>query len=238
LLGRGRGAPDGASLHFLHIGKCAGTRIGEIAALLNAAGTGRPIVVHHHDVSLRDLPPGAPYFFSIRDPISRFYSGFYSRRREGRPRLYHPWTEHDRRAFADFEHANDLAESLFAAGAAGDRAFAAMKSIRHAAQDQSDWFCCLGNFLSARPPVWIIRQEQFAGDLDVFLRRAGFALPAELAGGQAGMPRAHSSDYAGLPPLSDRAQDNLRRWYAQDYAFYRACEAWMADEAAGAPEAY
>jgi hypothetical protein len=36
-----------------------------------------------------------------------------------------------------------------------------------------------------------------------------------------------------VPPLSALAVENLRRWYAQDFEFLRACETWL--QANGAP---
>lgn len=214
-------------IHFLHIGKCAGTQIRNISEQLLALKAERRIVKHSHDVFLKDLPRQAEYFFSIREPISRFRSGFYSRKRKGAPRLHREWTQYERPAFADFEHANDLAESLFAEGERGLKAWAAMKSIRHTAQNQADWFFWYGTFLDVRPPVWIIRQERFDEDLEVFLRRAKL----ESHGASLELARdsleAHANDYSGLPPLSERAKDNLRRWYAQDIEFYRMCDTWL-----------
>ncbi len=35
--------------------------------------------------------------------------------------MFHDWTDHDRRAFEEVEHANGLAESLSADGGAGQR---------------------------------------------------------------------------------------------------------------------
>jgi len=75
-------------IHFLHIGKCAGTQILSITKQVNAKTSGRKIRKHGHDVFLRHLPEEADFFFSIRDPTSRFRSGFYSRKRKGPPRHF------------------------------------------------------------------------------------------------------------------------------------------------------
>ncbi|WP_225028443.1 hypothetical protein [Xinfangfangia pollutisoli] len=218
--------PQPEPLHFLHIGKTAGTQIGHVATLLNQEGSGPKIVKHGHLELLLHLPPEARYFFSVRDPISRFRSSFYSRRRKGRPLNDIEWRPGERIAFERFEHANDLAEALFSGGETGRAATQAILSISHTAMNQSLWVMTIGYFLHTRPPVWIIRQERFDADFLEFLRRAdhgGTFAPTD------DPVRAHRNDYAGTPPISALGQQNLRRWYAQDYAFLDVCETWMAD---------
>ena len=138
-----------------------------------------------------------------------------------------PWTAHEETSFAAFEHANDLAEALFAPGERGLKAVAAMKSIRHTAQDQIDWFALAGDIFHVRPPIWVVRQEHFEEDFAELLKRAGIATVPEIRRDAKG---AHANDYSAVPPLSEQATQNLRRWYAQDYALLDAIETWMADE--------
>ncbi|WP_371158417.1 hypothetical protein [Jannaschia sp. 2305UL9-9] len=159
--------------------------------------------------------------------MSRFKSGFYSRKRKGQPRIYSEWSAHDEIAFSEFEHANDLAESLFEPGERGRKAWAAMKSIRHTSQNQSDWFSCHGNFLRVRPPIWIVRQEHFDADLRdlVALIFADTDLPKIDLGDDDGS--AHRNDYTSTPSLSETAKANLSTWYAQDIGFYDMCTAWL-----------
>ena len=211
-------------------------QIFQISQQLNARGRGAKIIGHRHDTALRDLTPGSRYFFGIRDPISRFRSGFYSRQRRGQPRFNIEWTADERRTFGDFEHANDLAESLFAPGAPGRKAYGAMKSIRHTTQNQSDWFSFCGYFLETWPPVWIIRQEKFAADLAFFLQRSGLGVEINEVAISGDRSVAHVNDYSSVPALSETAVGNLKRWYAQDFALYAMCEEWLSDqEGAGRP---
>ena len=206
------------AVHFLHVGKAAGTQVKQIAAR-----SGGRIIAHKHDINLRDLPKDAAYFFSIRDPISRFYSGFYSRQRKGQPTYFVEWTAAEEAVFREFRHANDLAEALFSDGVIGLSAAQAMISIRHTGQNLTSWFLRHGNILEVRPPVWIIRQDRFDDDLRITLGRIGLA---DLYDGP--QQRAHANSYDKTPPLSDKAKANLKRWYAQDYEFIRVCNAWLA----------
>lgn len=212
------------TIHFLHIGKAAGSQIKHLANQVNAAQTAWRIKKYPHHVDLKDLPDREPYFFSIRHPLSRFTSGFYSRKRKGQPRLLVEWTAHEKRAFKAFEHANDLAEALFEDSPRGANAFYAINSMNHTAKGQVDWFFKRGFLFDIRPPLWVIRQEHFAADWAQFLDRIGLARylpPTE------DDTRAHRNDYSNVPPLSDRAKENLRRWYCQDIEFYKRCEEWI-----------
>lgn len=209
---------------FLHIGKNAGTQIMHLAQQLKPYG----LHVHQlpHSKKLYEVPPGLGYFFSIRNPVTRFKSGFYSRKRKGQPRIYAEWTRSEAKAFGQFEHANQLAEALFRSDDLGFLAAQAIQSIRHTAMQQIDWFERIG-FLDLRPPVWIIRQEDFAADFATLLRRLGLGItygdltPAQDA------TSAHSNDYSHVPALSDLAKQNLMRWYARDFVFYDLCVQWM-----------
>jgi len=76
-------------IHFLHIGKTGGSAIKY--ALTQYSVSGRyAIYLHSHNFRLRDVPIGESVFFFLRDPISRFKSGFYSRQRQGQPRYFVP----------------------------------------------------------------------------------------------------------------------------------------------------
>lgn len=213
------------TVHFLHVSKAAGTQIGQVIKQINSSSFERKFVKHGHEVALFNLPQDQDYFFSVRDPVSRFKSGFYSRQRKGQPRYYNEWSEQERLAFENFPHANDLAEALFTPGQRGREAVAAIRAIQHCSRNLVDWFKFHGHMFEIRPPIWILRQEHFARDLGVFLKRCGYEGTLELA---ADKTRSHANDYSGIPELSDRARENLRRWYVQDYAFLDLCQEWMA----------
>lgn len=218
---------NATDVHFLHIGKCAGSQVAQIARQVNRVSGGRKIIKHRHDVFLRNINKDANYFFSIRHPVSRFTSGFYSRKRKGAPRLLNEWSTDDTFAFETFEHANDLAECLFEKTDRGHKAWAAMKSIRHTAQNQLGWFYCRGSFLYTRPPIWILRQEHFDDDLAKFFSRVDLGLGDHKVKITSNPKAAHANDYTNVPPLSDKAREKLALWYAQDIAFYDMCEDWM-----------
>jgi hypothetical protein len=152
---------------FLHIGKTGGTSVSLLCKGL--ARHGVTVVILKYSVRLSDLPPQMRYLFSIRHPINRFKSGFYSRKKMGRPLYSSPWSAEEERAFRTFEHANDLAEALSRTGAVGNAAIEAMQSIGPVSTEQIDWFTGTGA-LRSRPPLWIIRQEEFDRDFNSLRR--------------------------------------------------------------------
>ena len=97
-------------VHMLHVGKTGGTAVK--SALRQQASPTIKMFLHPHHVSLADIPPDDEVFLFLRDPVSRFVSGFESRRREGRPAHYHPWNRHERAAFERFSTAEELALTL------------------------------------------------------------------------------------------------------------------------------
>ena len=86
-------------VHFLHVGKIGGTAIKHAIGGAQAPDSGERarlayvVHLHRHAVGLRDVPVGEKFFFFVRDPVSRFVSGFHSRQRRGAPRYSGRWSE-------------------------------------------------------------------------------------------------------------------------------------------------
>lgn len=207
-------------LHLLHVRKSGGTAVND--ALTGVRSASHEVVLHPHRVTLGDVPPGEGVAFLLRDPLTRFVSGFYSRLRQGRPRHHFPWTEQERAAFAMFSSADQLATALSSA-AAGERRAAeqAMRDIRHVRDTYGTWFGTPEQFLSRREDVWFIgRQESLATDFERL--KALLSLPASVQ-----LPSADTASHRTPghydTSLSGQAQDNLRRWYAADLAFLELC---------------
>ncbi len=73
-------------IHFLHIGKTGGTAV-KYALSSYSKNEKYEIILHGHETKLKDIPNGEKFFFFLRNPITRFTSGFYSRKRQGRPSI-------------------------------------------------------------------------------------------------------------------------------------------------------
>ena len=207
-------------LNYLHIGKTAGTEINRYIKKLNDMDCKFNIIKQTHLIKLKDLPLREEYFFSIRNPIARFRSGFYSRLRKGLPKRNVEWDLNEKIAFNEFQTANDLAESIFEPGPLGNNAFAAMRSIGHVCANQVDWFYRFGYFLQTAPPFIIIRQENFNEDIKLFQLKLGIKSPFLLDKVQID---SHINIYPENSYLSAKAILNLERWYSQDCEFYKLC---------------
>ena len=202
---------------FLHISKTAGTQIMHIIKQLKKHKIN--IKRHDHWVKLSELPLNTKYFFSIRNPTTRFVSGFYFRKRKKNH------SQHEKITFERFEHANDLAENLFAEGKSGISARNAIQSIKHNAMLQIDWFQRFSYF-ELQPPITIIRQEHFETDMQRLLELLNVNLEvSNLISNDSDI--SHKNQYKEIPPLSEKSLKNLEKWYLQDYMFYEMCESWL-----------
>jgi hypothetical protein len=220
-----RGRP---AAHFLHIGKTGGTAIRH--ALEQTPSSRYRIVVHRHADTVLDVPPGEPFFFVVRDPLTRYVSAFNSRLRQGLPRYHVPWSEDEATAFARFETPGGLARALSSddpeeAGAART----AMRSIRHVSTSYWDWLVDQATLDARRDDILFVGfQEQLDTDFAILARRLG--LPPS-----SGLPTddraAHRAPSDVVRDLDDLAVTNLRAWYAADIDFIERCRSIRAASA-------
>ena len=209
-------------LHFLHIGKTGGTALRH--ALKHApveTGTYSFRMDPGHEKKLRDVPPGEAAFFFVRDPITRFVSGFYSRQRQGMPNGFHPWKEHERQAFAAFETANALAEAI--SGPSRDVRFEArqaMRAIGHVNTKYARWLESPRYVRSRRKDILLIgRQETLSADFERLKALSGLSPEVSLPVDDV---QAHRNPSHVDRTLSGLALANLTDWYREDFAFLDA----------------
>ncbi len=130
-------------IHFIHIGKTGGTAIKN--ALKNEK---KPfvnqkyiIISHPHFIGLEHVLRNEKAFFFVRNPVDRFVSGFYSRKRKGMPHIYNEWRKEEAIAFEKFDTPNQLALGLASSNKTlRNQAQRGMKSIGHLKTSYWDWF--------------------------------------------------------------------------------------------------
>lgn len=216
-------------VNFLHIGKTGGSQIKNV--LKEHPNKKCSFKVWGHRTKLLDLPESQDYFFSVRDPVSRYLSAFYYRKNKGLPGVFQEWSPGEKLAFQLFDNPSDLAEALFLPSLMGMWAAEAMQSIAHVAAHQIDWFERFG-FLSIRPPIAIIRQENLAADLDKFLKNLlGFS--NTLSGITKDENVARINNYPVNSILSTTAKKNIEKWYCRDVIFYESCCEWIENNKKG-----
>ena len=237
------------TLHFVHIGKTGGTAVKrglrragfaywrpELAEQeANETPFGR-IRLHHHGFHLADVPPGDFVFFSVRDPLARFVSAFYSRLNKGQPRYYREWSDAERVAFERFPTAQRLGGAL-ASGDHEERALAerAMRGIQHLRGTT----IALGGrreiWARRRQIVYIARQETLPADWEQLKALLGIPVEAQLP---SDAKAAHRRDPSLDTHLDATAVAALRRWYRHEYRLVDYCErmrAWHGWGAGPAP---
>ncbi|MCB0208991.1 MAG: sulfotransferase family 2 domain-containing protein [Anaerolineae bacterium] len=233
------------SVHFLHIGKTGGTAvvyalnqynycvISPRRARLNLPNLYKlnppvedshlTIYVHPHNESLRDVPPGEKVFFFLRDPISRFVSGFYSRQSQGQPTYNSPWRPDEKIAFEHFSSANQLAVALSSTNK-NEKAMAekAMSAIYHIKSSYWEWFESEEYLKSRLADIFFVGfQENLAQDFEIL--KSKLHLPDCVY-----LPTDAVLAFKNRSPLDKTLEQtaiaNLKLWYQDDYRFIDLCK--------------
>ena len=172
---------------------------------------------------LADVPDGEAVFFFLREPVSRYISGFYSRQRKGAPRYYFEWSKGEETAFGMFNTPNELACALSDPDPMRKLAAEkAMASIQHVRMKYAYWFDEMSYFRTRRNDIIFVGfQERLVEDFERLKLRLG--LPVEIA-----LPddniRSHRNPVNLDRNLDDIALRNLNFWYADDIRFYKTCQ--------------
>lgn len=213
-------------VHMLHIGKTGGTAVKR--ALRDCPGPASlQLMRHGHFVPLSAIPRRDEVFFFLRDPISRYVSGFNSRLREGRPGHDRRWTPGERRAFERFGTPDELARAL----STEDRqlladARAAMGRIGHVRWPLAYWLRDAELLAERRDRIILIGAVDTL-EADFERLKAALGLPASCQ-----LPTADEAAHRAPPnsstALSDVALKNLREWYRADYELIDACRSLRA----------
>ena len=201
---------------MLHIRKTGGTAVKAALSGIQPP-QGFRLFLHPHRVSLGDVPASDEVFFFLRDPVARFVSGFESRRREGRPAHYHPWTQAERRAYERFQTAEALARALTSHDDAERHAAEqAMNSINHVRSRLTDWLGDEQQLKIRRDRIILVGwQETLDADfrrlVDLLELPSDTSLPTDEAAAHRSSPDGSREE------LSTDAAATIRGWYTSDY---------------------
>lgn len=209
-------------VNFLHIGKTGGSAIRR--ALKKYSRDGKySLEFNHHRYFLQDVPGGEKVVFFIREPISRFVSGFYSRKRKGRPLYNVPWKEGEEKAFNLFETPNQLASALSSKDQLIKKAaISAMNSITHIKSHYWDWFKNKRYFISRLNDILFVgTQKNLDKDFKKLKKILSIPNKVRLTKDKVKM---HKNPEDLDKHLSLKAKKNLRKWYAKDFEFIKLCE--------------
>lgn len=209
-------------LHFLHLGKTGGTAVKHALKQI-PPGDRHVIYLHPHRVKLRDIPRGEKVFFFLRDPATRFVSGFYSRQRQGKPRHSTPWSAEEKQAFEIFSTPSQLAKALSShEPELRKKALSAMHDIQHVRNSYWEWFEN-EEYLKERLSdiLFIGFQETLTSDFARLKNRLDLPQTINLPTDDV---QAHRTPENFDTSLDAEALENLREWYREDYRFVRICQ--------------
>jgi hypothetical protein len=216
-------------VHVIHVSKSGGSALRyALREARRRAGGGLvtpwgPIWGHDHGFGLRDVGRNEKVFFAVRDPLTRFLSGFYSRRRNGAPRYSIKWTENERQAFEWFATPQALADAL--AGESSEmrrRAEFAMGAIGHLKRPITFWTGS-PSYLRRNldKVIYVARQETLASDWEQL--KELLDIPRDQT-----LPEdpviAHRGCYDRDTELSPHGAAAVRAWYADDYRVLEVVE--------------
>lgn len=214
---------DAPTTCLLHIGKTGGTYLRSIVEH-NIDRATNPIEHPWHRATLATTAnkygPNRRFAFVFRDPAERFVSGFNSRMRMGKPTHNAVWTADEAVTFMFFETPNDLAEALYSEN---ERLLSAsrfaMKAINHLRRNYSFYFESADNLLAERANLAAcVELTDLSENLSPFLARIGlpdWQMPA--------IP-LHNKTPKTPSPLSKLAQQNLHKFWAEEFAIYETCK--------------
>jgi hypothetical protein len=208
---------------FLHIGKNAGSTIGDFLLALSGQGH-RPPVVLGHDWTLQDVARRYPWMkisFVIRDPLDRIVSGFNSRLRQGRPRNQNLWQPDEAIAFSHFR---DVDEFLRACISDDEHRLSAARFARHHIQHVRDGYVHhFGSVEALRRHSHRIHCVGLVDDLDPFLTRLLAPTGVDYAAVRSMLKDQHRAalrSSALLEKFSAPELERLRSFFSDEYAIY------------------
>ncbi len=208
---------DRRRIHFLHIGKTGGSAVK--ATLHGAVTDNFRIKLHKHSFHLNNIPAGEKCFFFVRDPVSRFISGFYCRKRMGRPLYNVPWSRKEAFAFTRFSTPEKLALSLSSnEKVLRNEGINAMNSIQHVRDSYWKWFVNEEYFKSRINDILYVGSQEFlCNDFSNLTNIIGLSVKVSLP--DPDFVESHRSPNGLDKHLSERSINNLKRWYKEDYEF-------------------
>lgn len=217
------------NVHFLHIGKTGGTAIKDM--LLPCFKEHRWLVRHGHRFSIDDVPEGEKFFFFLRDPVSRYVSGFNTRLRQGKPKFNNPWSREEAAAFAHFKTANELALALEdESKQTRRRANRAMRNIVHVCTSYWDWLSSPERLRARAQDVFFIgQQEHFDGDARQLVKLLGFE-GIEPVSDETRSQKTPDGMHRDLDP---QAYEIIRKHYETDYEAIALCREIARDRGFG-----
>jgi hypothetical protein len=214
---------------FLHIGKTGGTFFKSLEKLDTSKKTDLFLGDHSDTLisTIKKFGQTRKLAFFFRPPEDRFVSGFNSRLRQGRPTYNVVWTAAEAAAFSFFNTPNGLAEALFSKDEHRKSAARfAMASIFHLKHNYSHFLHSADavRYEAAMKNIVVCCEtNQIDKKMSNILDKMGISLGNKANSNRNSSPRSSATE------LSQKAKENLKRFWACEYEIYEACKSVAKD---------
>ena len=213
--------PACTRMHIMHIGKTGGTAMkvpfnfmGEHATVIETKNH------RNHGFVLGSGGGGesACYAFTVRDPVSRWVSGFLSNARVGCPDHFHrSRLVYDKAVpFLAFPTPNDLAEAL-SDPVRGPQALAAASMIPHCARGFAYYLPNIEEFVKRKRLPVVLSTSSLRNDTERLWRYVGGDKAGSLPDSNRNHMHRMPDAWAQFLKLSQRARCNLEQLLRRDY---------------------
>jgi hypothetical protein len=207
-------------VHFLHIGKTGGSAIKSVLERIPETDK-YAITLHSHATTIKDIPRGESIVFFLRDPISRFVSGFYSRQRKGQPRYNSEWSSQEKKVFEHYATPNEIAVSL---NKGEEMAYQAMKKVQHFRR-YNNWYVDFDYFESRIDDILFVGfQETLDADFAKLKGILGISKESTLPTDDV---LAHKNPDNLDKFIEQDGVSALKKWYSEDVMFIEVCKKVM-----------
>ena len=199
--------------HFLHIGKTGGHAIKNALRPFSKAGFYEIEITVGHRL-LKRYPVGEPFFFVVRDPITRFTSAFYECLKNGVSKRHK--VEID--VFARFANPNELTEALYAQDELAQDAFIEIGHLK----PMVHYFEDLETLKKRSEDILLVcHQETLSADFEVLRKKLGLPKNCQLP---LNPKTANKTPKDKHRNLSSRSIEVLTDQYQLDYELVKYCE--------------
>ena len=195
-------------IYFMHISKCGGTTLRDAFIELNKFSNTKvrrfPHAVKANNLNFKNKNK---YIISIREPLSRYFSAYYDRKRSKE------LNKIERSYYELFPTANKLAEALsHKDNEIKFKAIEAMEKIELVNHKLEYWFSI--DFLKKQKPYFIFEQEKLEEDFIEFCRLIKFNKKINFYVRNKNLDKPESNN------LSHLAISNLKKYLKNDFQIY------------------
>ena len=209
----------GNSILYLHIPKTGGSNFRESLPQFNKKSNIKIITIRHFRYI--NLLENKKIIFTIRDPISRFVSSFYSRINEDKPYGYTKHSIGEMIAFKWYQDVNKLCKDIYSKNIYNlIKSRLALVWIRQI--NLPLYILTPLNFLK-RKPLFIFDLEFLQSDIDFFFKHIG-ANEETMKLFEKKSIKSHKTSFPKDLILTNDSKKILQRYLKEDYKIYLYCK--------------